>query len=371
MSRTPPAGELTHAPSIDPPPQSSGSPRLPHASELPSIVHGPLPQLFRCAVDLSESLEDADPKRTARLSPQLRLDQSLDAFSRVLNPQGLPFWGEHPRDGWLGCIRTASDLDRDGRAVFAALCDSMTDVNGALDCFRRWWDSTCSAEPTLEDLLAWEYLRRRLWLAVAGLWAIMGEAERQTVPAGSVRRMLAVTGWKELPDNIPQALRRRGSRTVDLDQRKTRRLAADPLLIAGTGEAVAPQGEWENQPDETPEADTPPTKPPKQKLTQDQTNALVANWFRRHQEDKPERITRDRITAETGASKGAVSKSPMWIAFAAKKKATATPTERTVPLTDTLLAIIPTDKDTPGGLAALIEEHAADDAEDRRRHDLL
>jgi hypothetical protein len=111
----------------------------------------------------------------------------------------------------------------------------------------------------------------------------------------------------------------------------------------------------------------PPAKTSKTKLSQDQTNALVADWFRTHQNNAPKEITRDRIATDTGASTGGVSKSPMWIAFS-KNKAVKTSTERTVPLTNAMLAVVPNESDTPDELAALIEEQAAEKAEDERRH---
>jgi antitoxin component of MazEF toxin-antitoxin module len=57
----------------------------------------------------------------------------------------------------------------------------------------------------------------------------------------------------------------------------------------------------------------------------------------------------------------------MWIAFS-KNKAVKTSTERTVPLTNAMLAVVPNESDTPDELAALIEEQAAEKAEDERRH---
>jgi hypothetical protein len=95
---------------------------------------------------------------------------------------------------------------------------------------------------------------------------------------------------------------------------------------------------------------------------------LVAEWLLKHAKDDPLSIKRDAVSAGTGVSTGQVSNTRAWKAFDARRKADAKPRAREVSLTDDMLAVVPSDCETPDELAALIEEQRADEAEENRRH---
>lgn len=80
------------------------------------------------------------------------------------------------------------------------------------------------------------------------------------------------------------------------------------------------------------------------------------------------KVTRDAIAAATGVSTGGVSMTAAWRVFIDQRKATKTPSVKTVPLTGAMLAVIPDKTETPTELDELIQEQAKDAAEDRRRH---
>jgi hypothetical protein len=98
-----------------------------------------------------------------------------------------------------------------------------------------------------------------------------------------------------------------------------------------------------------------------------EANVLVRNWLAanaKNAKDDPASITRDRIATETGVSRGQVSKTAAWQAFREQK----TPGPREIPLTDSMLAEMPSDCELSPEVAALIKEQQAEKAEDERRH---
>lgn len=92
----------------------------------------------------------------------------------------------------------------------------------------------------------------------------------------------------------------------------------------------------------------------------------VRDWLAKHAKDKPAGITRDAVAAGTGVSGGQISNTAAWKAFRERRDAQAKPGARNIPLTDAMLAVIPSDCAKPDELAELIEEQQLEAAEQNR-----
>jgi hypothetical protein len=99
-----------------------------------------------------------------------------------------------------------------------------------------------------------------------------------------------------------------------------------------------------------------------------EAETLVRDYLLEHAKANPAAVTRDAVAAGTGVSAGMVSKTAAWKAFRDRRDAGANPGRREVPLTDSMLAIVPAEVETPDELAALIEEQEREQAEESRRH---
>ena len=94
----------------------------------------------------------------------------------------------------------------------------------------------------------------------------------------------------------------------------------------------------------------------------------VREWLLKNAKDNPAAITRDAVAAGTGVSAGQVSKTAAWKAFAQQRKAESPAHCREVQLTDDMLTVLPGDGRRAAELDELIEEQAAELAEETRRH---
>lgn len=132
---------------------------------------------------------------------------------------------------------------------------------------------------------------------------------------------------------------------------------------------------------ETPDAegDTPPSaatnqgeggKPPTSRakgIPLSEANVRVRDWLASHAKGNPAAITRDAVAAGAGVSTAQVSRTAAWQAFRDRRDAESRPQPRVVPLTDTMLGVIPADDHSQSDeLARLIEEQQADLAEQDR-----
>lgn len=115
-------------------------------------------------------------------------------------------------------------------------------------------------------------------------------------------------------------------------------------------------------PPAAPTAATPKAKP---RVTAAEANVLVRDWLARHARANPAAVKRDAIAAAIGVSKGLVSKTAAWKAFAAERKQQTPAAERTVPLKDEMLAVMPDDR--TGGSTVL---DAIGNAEDARLREI-
>jgi hypothetical protein len=116
------------------------------------------------------------------------------------------------------------------------------------------------------------------------------------------------------------------------------------------------------------------TSDPKRRISKSEAEVLVREWLAVNAKANPLAVTRDQVAAATGVSTGMVSATAAWKAFQAKRKANKTPTERQIPLSDEMLAVLPADCQTPQELAALREvaqlyrQQKEESAEQERRH---
>lgn len=120
----------------------------------------------------------------------------------------------------------------------------------------------------------------------------------------------------------------------------------------------------------TPPTTTTPEKKPK-KLNQEETNVAVRDWLLQHAEEareNPFAITRDRIAEEINTHGPYVSNAPAWILFRDNRDADRKPAERTVPLTDDMLVMIPDVGAVSPEVAELIRDQEAENESDDRRH---
>ena len=88
--------------------------------------------------------------------------------------------------------------------------------------------------------------------------------------------------------------------------------------------------------------------------------------------DAPASVRRDAIAKAVGVSGGMVSNTAAWRAFNARRRAENSPPVRVVPLTESILAVVPNAEKMPDELAELIEEQGRDQADEdalpERRH---
>lgn len=94
----------------------------------------------------------------------------------------------------------------------------------------------------------------------------------------------------------------------------------------------------------------------------------VREWLAANAKDNPVGITRDAVSAGAGVSAGQVSKTTAWKAFRERRDAEKTAGERSIPLTGTMQAVMPGNCERPDKIAALMEEQAAEEAEQNRRY---
>ncbi|HEY2787425.1 MAG TPA: hypothetical protein VGJ05_20890 [Fimbriiglobus sp.] len=98
---------------------------------------------------------------------------------------------------------------------------------------------------------------------------------------------------------------------------------------------------------------------------------LVREWLNKNAKVNPGAVLRDGVAAETGVSRGNVSKSAAWKAFQEKRNAKKKPGVRELRLPESMQAILPAAcvrPDEPSELFELIEAQAEDQRRQTRRH---
>ncbi len=104
-------------------------------------------------------------------------------------------------------------------------------------------------------------------------------------------------------------------------------------------------------------------------VPKDEAEIRVRKWLEQNAKANPFAVTRDGVADGTGVSKGMVSNTAAWKAFQERRKADAKPKGREIPLTDSMIAVIPNRDARPDKLAALIEEQKLEQqAEESRCH---
>ena len=103
-------------------------------------------------------------------------------------------------------------------------------------------------------------------------------------------------------------------------------------------------------------------------VPQADTDNCVDIWLSKNAKADPASITRKAVAAATGASTGAVSKTPAWIAFCRRRDAEAKRRLREVPLTDTMQASVPANSVRCDQLAAAIKEQQQELDDEERSH---